>query len=387
MKSPHSSKRRLVGIDLARALALIGMATTHLLVVTDSDGPTGAGLVASGRSAALFAVLAGVAVALTTGGQLRPSPGRQTGVAGAGLMARAAVIGAIGLLLALIDPPAMVILAYYGLLFLLAIPLLKLEASTLLKLAVVWCLISPVLSHVMRGSIEEAPADQPDVSSLLHPIDLLTTLLFTGTYPVLQWMTYLLVGMGVGRLALRQRDRAPRLLAAGVAVAGGTWIVSAILLGPVGGADALGRSQFSLLTEQPGATPTDSWWWLAVIAPHSGTPLDLAHTAGCAVAVIGACLLLCRGKAAAVLFPLIAMGSIPLTLYVAHVVAFDLYSAELVSLLVTHIVVGIAFAVALRLAGRRAPLETLVAFASRKARERAEARYQRRRAAFMSSRS
>ena len=42
-----------------------------------------------------------------------------------------------------------------------------------------------------------------------------------------------------------------------------------------------------------GTTPTNgSWEWLLVDAPHSGTPFDLAHTIGTALAVIGLCLLL-----------------------------------------------------------------------------------------------
>ena len=47
-----------------------------------------------------------------------------------------------------------------------------------------------------------------------------------------------------------------------------------------------------------GTTPTGTWWWLATVAPHSGTPLDLAQTIGSAMAVIGVCLLVTRIAAA-----------------------------------------------------------------------------------------
>ena len=40
-----------------------------------------------------------------------------------------------------------------------------------------------------------------------------------------------------------------------------------------------------------GQTPVDgSWAWLLVVAPHSSTPFDLAHTMGSAAFVLGVCL-------------------------------------------------------------------------------------------------
>ena len=61
---------RLHGIDAARGLALLGMMATHLLPTFESTAdltPTWIGLTFSGRAAALFAVLAGVGLALSTG--------------------------------------------------------------------------------------------------------------------------------------------------------------------------------------------------------------------------------------------------------------------------------------------------------------------------------
>ena len=58
---------RLVGLDVARCLALLGMVATHVL---DERTPAGdlttAQWLAGGRASALFAVLAGVSLALMT---------------------------------------------------------------------------------------------------------------------------------------------------------------------------------------------------------------------------------------------------------------------------------------------------------------------------------
>ena len=61
---------RVVGVDIARCLALLGMMATHILA--NIDPVTGAFVpwhqqIAGGRAAALFAVLAGVSLALVTG--------------------------------------------------------------------------------------------------------------------------------------------------------------------------------------------------------------------------------------------------------------------------------------------------------------------------------
>ena len=60
-------RSRVVGVDVARCLALLGMMATHILPgVVDGDVPLGFQL-AAGRASALFAVLAGVSLVLVGG--------------------------------------------------------------------------------------------------------------------------------------------------------------------------------------------------------------------------------------------------------------------------------------------------------------------------------
>ncbi len=67
--------------------------------------------------------------------------------------------------------------------------------------------------------------------------------------------------------------------------------------------------------------PSSSWWYLALPAPHSHSTIDVLHTLGSAVAVLGAALLLSRiPLVARLLEPLAAAGSMALTLYSAHLV-------------------------------------------------------------------
>jgi len=148
-------------------------------------------------------VLAGVGLALATGGQ-EPYDGRRLSAARVGVLARAVVLMGLGLLLGQVDSPPLVILAYYGLLFVVAVPCLGLPTRTLAILAVVSATVAPALSHVVRMHLDIAPIDEPGGS------DLFAELLLTGTCPVLPWTTYLFVGLALGRLDLRRRATARR---------------------------------------------------------------------------------------------------------------------------------------------------------------------------------
>ena len=82
-------RSRLDGVDAARAVALAGMASVHILpVMTPAGAETAAGAIAAGRASALFAVLAGVGIALGTGGPAPVSGGRAHAAAAAGLVVR-----------------------------------------------------------------------------------------------------------------------------------------------------------------------------------------------------------------------------------------------------------------------------------------------------------
>jgi hypothetical protein len=175
----------------------------------------------------------------------------------------------------------------------------------------------------------------------------------------------------------------------GVVVAVGAKLLSSVLLGPAGGLRELSVPPTSALagddlttllqTGLSGTTPSTSWWWLAVSAPHSGTPLDLLHTTGTALAMIGGCLLLAaaiRGRWALLPLPVSAVGTMTLTLYTAHVLALaavrdtpiDPAVGSPMTYYAVNVVVALLFASAWQLTGIRGPLEEAAATLSSLAR-------------------
>lgn len=325
---PEPDPRRVVGVDVARALALLGMMATHLLPGRVGFEVPWPQQLAGGRASALFAVLAGVSVALVSGRE-RPLRGRARYAAGVRLAVRALLVGVVGLALGVPDSGIAVILAYYGVLFVLALPFLGLRAGQLAALAAGWVLAAPVVSHLLRPHLPQRGFGSPVPGDLAHPWQLATELTLTGYYPVLVWLAYLLAGMAVGRSDLHRPRTAAGLLGGGLALATvataashrltGLPAVHAALLASYPGAAADPRELDAVLTHGlRGSTPTGSWWWLASVAPHSGTPFDLAQTIGSALAVVGGCLLVTR-VARRVWAAAFGAGAMTLTLYSLHV--------------------------------------------------------------------
>jgi uncharacterized membrane protein YeiB len=126
-----------------------------------------------------------------------------------------------------------------------------------------------------------------------------------------------------------------------------------------------------------GTAPTAQWWWLGIQAPHIGTTPDLVHTTGTALVVLGICLLTVP-RVGAWARPLVAAGSMTLTLYTAHVLAVRWLSLaaedapQLAALpgrtvWLVHIGVALVVATAWGSPARRGPLEALASFAARRA--------------------
>lgn len=367
--------RRIRGVDAARAVALVGMFAAHIMVLQDASGrPTLTGLLANGRASALFAVLAGVGIALSTGGPRRLPSARAHLGAAAALLVRGVLITLIGFALVELDSFVAVILMYYGLLFAVAVPLLRLGPRVLAVGAVLAGALTPVLSQWLRAGLPEGPGDQPGLLDLPAPGELFETLALTGYYPVLTWTTYLLAGLAVGRLDLSSTRVAWWLFGVGTTLAVAATVTSALLLGPGGGAAILGPA---LNEHRYGTTPTDSWWWLATAEPHSGAPFDLANTTGTALAVLGLMLLLARWSQALVWLPA-AVGVIPLTLYTAHVIALAFFPAANgtdtaaraadLRLWLVHVAVAALVGAVLAVLRWRGPLEAGIASISRRVR-------------------
>jgi uncharacterized membrane protein YeiB len=352
--SAYGSTPRILGVDMARGLAMLGMFGAHVGVTgpdVDIANPATYLAVVHGRSAVLFALLAGVSIAILSC--------RSTPLTGVGLVqartrifARAALIFAVGGVLQVLGTNVLVILPVYAALFVVALPFLRWPPRRLFLLAGAIAIVSPVLvllyttlsSYVYTGS------------------SVILDLFVTGPYPGIIWIVFVLVGLGIGRLDLSASRVAVRLFAVGLVltIAGYGLGAAAQVVRPadataqpidapavveppvtVDGAD-IDLSGSTCDQYSDGATacypydyfdesatgdvgsydpvsPTVDWGALLTIAPHSGSGFEVVGATGFAILVLGVSLLVAR-RLRWVFYPVIAVGSMALTAYSLHLV-------------------------------------------------------------------
>ena len=369
--------RRVTGIDLARGIAVLGMMVVHLLSPENAQGDMAwSWRLTSGNAAALFAVLAGVGIALSTGGAAAPRRGRLLrGVVG--ITTRAALIGLIGLTLGVIVPTeiANVILPYYAVLFVLAIPFLSLPPRVLVMLAALGAVGLPIASHVVRASLPVlAPSNITFAMLAADPGQVMLQLLLTGVYPALPWLVYVLAGLAIGRLRIRRGTSIPLILG-GVGLAVAASLASWYAMNQLGGLQAIADvAQESMSLEEftsllvwgaAGTLPTTSWWWLGVLAPHTTTPFDLIFTLGIALAVLGLSLMVGYVAPQAVR-PLAVLGSMPLSVYALHLLmtAWPVFPGGTLGYWL-QVAILIVFALVWSRFARRGPLEGIITAAAK----------------------
>lgn len=327
-----------MGVDVARGFAVLGMFTAHVgAASTDWSTPSGWLQVADGRSAATFALLAGVAAALLSGGR-EPAEGGALVRARVRITMRALLLWPLGALLIALGTPVAVILPSYAVLFALTTAFLRVPVRALLALAAVLALVSPVVVHAARDVLGLTPfGGGPQLLEIL----------VGEYYPVLVWSVYVLVGLAVGRLDLADPRTARRLVAAG-AVAAAAGYGTAALAARLG----VGGTAAALLDAEP----------------HAATTPDVVGTTGAALVVLGACLWVTPrlGRAAA---PLAATGALALTAYCGHLVVIALLGDDVVwspsnGTLLAFVLVTVGLAWTWRSTLGRGPLERVMHVAS-----------------------
>ncbi len=289
--------QRLTGIDVARGLAVLGMVTAH--VGPDAPGRTTPAdrvlELADGRSSALFVVLAGVSLALMSGGQV-PVSGRDLRRARVRVAVRAVVVLLVGLVLDSLDTPILVILPTYAVLFLAGCLVLRWSVRALVVAAAVLAVVGPLVRDVVTvGGGPQGPGMSLDLRDLL----------VGPHYPALVWFAYLLAGLALGRgdLASRAVQRRTALVGAVLAVVGygGGWVARLAV-----GDAALASTQ-----------------------PHSSTTFEVAGNTGVALLVVAASLALAP-RAPRLLAPIAAVGALAFTAYTTQILVVAAVGPEIV---------------------------------------------------------
>lgn len=391
---------RIMGLDLARGLAIIGMLAAHTVASPPFDwaDPATWGDIVNGRSSILFGVIAGISIALMT--RVRPTDREGLRRERLRLLGRGVLIFLIGVVLELMGTGIAVILGIYGVLFIAVIPFLSWRRRSLVItagiLAVVSAVTTPLVTQLLGANGFAGIGG-----------DVLTNI-----YPPLEWLALVLVGLAIGRSSFTRPRVAAGLLALGIVLAGigyGAAALAAPLVGSstddlqldtVPGED-VDISDLMCQTYDDGSVycystvPQDEapdtaseavpdlgaavgpYFARAIFTDyaHSGGLAEIVGSVGVALIVLGGCLLVAR-PLRWVLAPLAAMGSMPLTAYSLQVVLiaiarpllppvtpeFDPGLALWAGLTVTILIATTIWASL----ARRGPLERLMDWSSRR---------------------
>ncbi|WP_202510847.1 DUF418 domain-containing protein [Streptomyces sp. SID5643] len=387
--SSGPSMGRLVGVDLARALAVFGMYVVHIgPPLSATSGVAGwIRYISDGHSSVLFATLAGFSLMLLAG---RREP--RTGLAGrqakARIAIRAIVLLALGTAMAM-EYGGVIILGFYGVYFLLALPLVRLRARTLAITAAAFALVTPQLAFALNALL--TPSVQQSINAYdplrrLSEVGVLD-LLLTGFYPALTWMSFVIAGMALGRLDLSSGTVQKRLAALGAALTAAAYGMSLLLAGKgalrsmaEGGSSSGGSGS---MPPGSGSAPLDGGSFpelpassLLTAGPHSGTTFDIVGSVGVAILVIvGATVLMDRlPRLRRLSKPVIAVGTMSLTAYVGHFLAQSALSVSAGTStqrswvpLLMFVLGAIVFAAIWSRFFRRGPLEYLLSAATKPA--------------------
>jgi hypothetical protein len=227
-----------------------------------------------------------------SGGSRRPAPN------GRGRLARVVVLRGvllilIGVLLTFLETPIAIILDTYGFLFLVALPLLYCPRWLLGVVAAAAAVAGPWVVQQVLIAIEGSTG--ATATAFESPWAYFPVRWLTDAYPAPVWLAYIAVGILIARSDLRRRGTQYALVAIGG--------VAAVLGYTV--ADALGPP----------------------VLAHDDSTAEVIASGGLAVALVGAFVWLTestaervRRTARRVLWPVGAVGSMPLTVYTAQII-------------------------------------------------------------------
>ena len=298
-------RERIIGIDVARAIAVIGMIIVNFKVVFGENGPSWVKFFVSifdGKAAATFVVLAGVGIALMTNSAIKNNDKVKLKIAYIKIAKRALFLFIIGMLFMSIWSAD--ILHFYGFYMLIIILHLTSKKNAIIFSAIAFILGFPILMAFLNYETGWN-FKTLDYQNLWTVKGFIRNLFFNGFHPVIPWVSFILFGFWFGKQDLHN----------GIFVKKTFWIstISFILIQIL--------SHYSIILLSRG---NHIFVELAVIfGTNPMPPLPIYMFSGISIAfsIITACIIITKHfKDNIIVDALTKTGQLALTFYVAHVV-------------------------------------------------------------------
>lgn len=300
-------KERIIGIDIARALAVIGMIIVNFKVVL--GGENGLSWVKSfasafdGKAAATFVVLAGVGLALMTNSALRYNDSQKLQTARIRIAKRALFLLIVGLSYIVIWPAD--ILHFYGIYMLVILLLISSKEKIILISALAIILLYPLL--IIIWSYETGwNFDTLEYLDFWTFNGFFRNLFFNGFHPVIPWTSFIFFGFWYGKQDLNS----DRFIKKAFWVSLIAFVVIQIL-------SHLSISFLSEGNEQAASELSQ----IIGTKPMPPLPIYMFNGIAISISIISACIIIGkRFSTNKLLLALNKTGQLALTFYVAHVI-------------------------------------------------------------------
>jgi uncharacterized protein len=299
-------KQRIIGIDVARALAVIGMIIVNFKVVFGEKGHpwvTSFAGIFDGKAAATFVVLAGVGLALMTNSAINNRDKAKLKIARIRIAKRALFLFILGISYITIWPAD--ILHFYGIYMVITMVLLTRKEQTVLLSGIAIIVAYPILLTVLNYETgwNFETLEYQDFWTFKG---FMRNLFLNGFHPVIPWTAFMLFGYWFGKQDLYNDKFVKK-----------TFWMSTIIFISIQAVSYLSISILSEGNQEAALELTE------ILGTKPMPPLPIYMFSGIAIAfaLISACILIAKKfENSFIVDALNKTGQLALTFYVAHVI-------------------------------------------------------------------
>ncbi|WP_420601256.1 DUF418 domain-containing protein [Flagellimonas sp.] len=299
-------KERIIGIDVARSLAIIGMVIVNFKIAFGDHGnPLLKSFVQlfEGKAAAIFVVLAGIGIAFMSNSALANNNLSKLKSTKTKILKRALFLFVIGLLYIPIWEAD--ILHFYGIYMLVTLLVLGRSSKMVfwsgLSLIFIYPLLLSVINYDTNWDFQTF-----EYSNFWTANGFLTNLFVNGFHPVIPWAAFMLIGLWYGKQDLSNSKFLSRSI----------WISLSVFVTTL----VLSKLSIFILAEGNPVTENDLKQILGT-SPMPPLPFYMLASGSFSIFVISICIIFSRKFDKNPIIQLLKKtGQLALTFYVAHVV-------------------------------------------------------------------
>lgn len=298
--------KRIVGIDVARALAIIGMIIVNFKMTFGQEGQSWLQPFSSifdGKAAATFVVLAGIGIAFMTNSAIGESDKFKLQKSKNKIFKRALFLFVIGLSYVTIWTAD--ILHFYGIYMLVTLVFIKSRPKTILLFAILMIFLYPFLMYFMDYDTGWN-FNTYEYSDFWTFEGFIRNLFYNGFHPIVPWSAFMLVGLWFGRKDLNSNSFIKKAILTSLCIFLLTQVFSSLSV------SFLSDGNKDLAKELLQVLGT---------SPMPPLPIYMLSGGSIAILVISICILISRKfEGNRIIKALEKTGQLALTFYVAHIV-------------------------------------------------------------------